>query len=102
MAHMNASNFLRFALISDVQYGVLCFCLSQLLHACLSRYNKLSQYMFHHCVNDMLTFVYRIRKIFCVYIILHISENQIIENFHVHKISVIIYIFRVIALNTSL
>ena len=29
------------------------YCLSRLLHTYLSRYDKLSQYVFHHCVKDV-------------------------------------------------
>ena len=29
------------------------YCLSRLLHTYLSRYDKLSRYMFHHCVKDV-------------------------------------------------
>ena len=29
------------------------YCLSQLLHTDLSWYDKLSQYMFHHCAKDV-------------------------------------------------
>ena len=29
------------------------YCLSRLLYTYISRYDKLSQYMFHHCVNDV-------------------------------------------------